>query len=54
MKVDLGTLFNFYISNTHDMDFDSYVDKYKNDEDFREKVNNEIPKYEGVEIKCDK
>ena len=50
MKVNLGILFAFWLKDTKGLDFDSYVEKYKNDDYFRNEVNNqeEINEYREV------
>jgi hypothetical protein len=41
MKVILGILFAFWLKDNKNLDFDSYVERYKNDKLFRDEVNNQ-------------
>lgn len=50
LGINLGILFAFWLKDTKGLDFDSYVEKYKNDDYFRNEVNNqeEINEYREV------
>lgn len=41
MKVDLGMLFAYWLKDNKALDFDSYVERYKNDKVFMNEVNNQ-------------
>ena len=50
MKLNLGILFAFWLKDDKGLDFDSYVEKYKNNKIFRDDVNSQenINKYKEV------
>lgn len=50
LGVNLGILFAFWLKDNKGLDFDNYVEKYKNDDYFRNEVNNqeEINEYREV------
>lgn len=50
MKIDLGILFAFWLKDSKSLDFDSYVEKYKNDITFRDEVNNQDDVNEYVKV----
>ena len=50
LGINLGILFAFWLKDSKSLDFDSYVEKYKNDKLFRSEVNNQddVNKYVKV------
>jgi len=51
LEVNLGVLFAFWLKDNKDLDFDSYVEEYKNNVFFRNEVNNQEEVNEYKEIK---
>jgi hypothetical protein len=41
LGINLGILFAFWLKDTKCLDFDSYVEKYKNDITFKDEVNSQ-------------